>query len=74
MRWCELRKLFNETVLGPKRSGTRRIYNDAFDAFEEIVDPKELRSITTESILAFRAGLLTRSRLASRMCSLFRSA
>src|SRR5262245_37203430 len=57
MSWERFRELFEQEHVFGLRAGTRKLYRNVLDHFEDICAPRSLRSITERTISAFVAGL-----------------
>jgi integrase len=57
MTWERFRELFEAEYLPNVRPRTRLIFDNAFDLFERICNPKALRAVTERTVSAFAAGL-----------------
>src|SRR5262249_13931181 len=55
--WERFRELFEEEHAAGCRLATRRNYERAFDLFEKLANPGQLRSITGRTLSAFKAAL-----------------
>jgi hypothetical protein len=59
MSWERFRELFEAEYLPHLRKNTRRNYRAAFDLFERLCNPRQLRSVTERTISAFAANMRT---------------
>src|SRR5262252_547457 len=50
MSWERFRELFEDEYVTGVRGGTGKVYGMAFDAFEKICNPRQLRSINEQTI------------------------
>jgi integrase len=57
MSWDRFRELFREQYVAGLREGTGDVYDMAFNAFEQICNPRKLRSINEQTISSFVTGL-----------------
>ncbi|HJT77717.1 MAG TPA: site-specific integrase [Gemmataceae bacterium] len=57
MTWERFRELFEDQYVAPLRPGTRKVYANAFNLFERVCNPRQLRSVTERTVSAFAAGL-----------------
>jgi integrase len=57
MSWERFRELFEAEYLPGVREGTRKVYRNVFRLFEEVCNPKALRSVNERTVSAFASGL-----------------
>jgi integrase len=57
MTWERFRELFATEFVAARRENTRRNYRVTMDLFEQVCNPKSLRTINERTISAFAAGL-----------------
>src|SRR5262245_25699317 len=51
--WERFRERFEEEFVAPRRENTRRNYRVMMDLFEQVCDPKSLRSVNERTVSAF---------------------
>lgn len=57
MTWERFRQLFEEEYYPNCRPGTRLVFDNAFNLFEKVCNPRTLRGINERTVSAFAAGL-----------------
>jgi integrase len=57
MTWERFRELFTAEYVAHRKQATRLVYENVFNLFERICNPRTLRSITERTISTFAAGL-----------------
>jgi integrase len=57
MSWERFRELFEKEFTASRRENTRRNYRVTLDLFEQVCNPKALRSVNERTVSAFAAGL-----------------
>jgi integrase len=57
MTWERFRELFEEEYYPNCRPETRKVFDNAFNHFEEICNPATLRGVTERTLSAFAAGM-----------------
>jgi integrase len=60
LTWERFREQFEEEYVAPLRQNTRENYRSMLDLFEELCNPKQLRSVTERTVSAFVAGMRKR--------------
>jgi integrase len=57
LTWERFRELFEQEYVAGRRENTRRNYRVMMDLFEQVCNPKSLRSVSERTVSAFAAGL-----------------
>src|SRR5262245_5132035 len=60
MTWETFRGLFEGEFLPPRREGTRKLYRETLDTFEELCHPRYVGTINERTVSAFDAALFKR--------------